>query len=191
MYNYPLTMSFKILALNPQVKITDATGQTVLYVKEKALSLKMNTRVFADEAQTQQLYQITADKMMGFTIPFSITTPDGALLAKVVRQGARSIWKLHFPIQDAAGAEVGLINEENPWIKVLDALVSDIPFVGMWINPAYLVDLRGKPALYLKKQPSMLEGKFILEKRSDFTDADEKMLIPGVIMMLMMERMRG
>jgi uncharacterized protein YxjI len=191
MYNYPLSMSFKILALNPQVKITDASGQTVLYVKEKALSLKMNTRIFADEAQTQQLYQITADKMMGFTIPFSITSPDGALLAKVVRQGAKSLWKLHFPIQDTAGAEIGLIHEENPWIKVLDALVSDIPFVGMWINPAYLIDLRGKPALYLKKQPSMLEGKFILEKRGDFTDADEKMLIPGVIMMLMMERMRG
>lgn len=191
MYNYPLNMSFKILALNPQVKITDASGQTVLYVKEKALSLKMDTRIFADEAQTKEVYHMKADKMMGLTIPFSITGPDGALIAKVVNQGVKSLWKLHFPIQDGSGAEVGLIHEENPWIKVLDALVSDIPFVGMWINPAYLIDLRGKPALYLKKQPSMLEGKFTLEKRGDFTDADERILIPGVIIMLMLARMRG
>ena len=28
MFNYPLTLSFKIIAFNPQVKITDAAGQT-------------------------------------------------------------------------------------------------------------------------------------------------------------------
>ena len=191
MYNYPLNLSFKVIAFNPQVKITDASGQTVLYVKEKALSLKMDTRVFADEAQTRQLYQIKADKMMGINIPFSITTPDGMLIGKVLRQGMKSLWKLNFPIMDAAGTEVGLIHEENPWIKVLDSLVSDIPFVGMYINPAYLVDWRGQTVLYLKKQPSMMEGKFTLEKRGSFTDADERLLIPGVLMMLMLERMRG
>jgi hypothetical protein len=40
MLNYPLKMSFKILAINPQVKVTDAAGKTVLYVREKAFTLK-------------------------------------------------------------------------------------------------------------------------------------------------------
>ena len=39
MFNYPLTLSFKIIAFNPQVKITDAAGQTVLYIKQRALAL--------------------------------------------------------------------------------------------------------------------------------------------------------
>jgi hypothetical protein len=107
------------------------------------------------------------------------------------RQGARSLWKATYNVLDAGGAEVGLIHEENPWIKVLDAMVSDIPFVGMFINPAYLVDLRGQTVLYLKKQPATFEGKFVVEKRGDFSAADENLLMPAVIMMLMLERLRG
>lgn len=36
MLNYPLTMSFKIVAINPQVTVTDAIRQTVAYVKQRA-----------------------------------------------------------------------------------------------------------------------------------------------------------
>jgi hypothetical protein len=50
-FNYPLNLSFKIIAFNPQVKITDPSGQTVLYVKQKALALKEAVKVFADEGQ--------------------------------------------------------------------------------------------------------------------------------------------
>jgi hypothetical protein len=103
----------------------------------------------------------------------------------------KSLWKATYNILDASGAEVGLIHESNPWIKVLDGLLSDVPLVGMWINPAYLVDLRGATVLYLKKQPSMLEAKFKLEKRGECSDADEKLLLQSIIMMMLLERSRG
>ena len=51
MFTYPLNLSFKIIAFNPQVKVTDPSGQTVLYVKQKALALKEAVKVFADEGQ--------------------------------------------------------------------------------------------------------------------------------------------
>ncbi len=191
MYNYPLTLSFKIIAFNPQVKITDASGQTVLYVKQKALAFKEDIKIFADEAQQKQLLQMKANKIIDFSAQYNISRPDGMAVGAVKRQGMRSLWKAAYNIVDAGGADIGLIHEENPWIKVLDALVSDIPFVGMFINPAYLVDARGKTALYLKKQPAMLEGKFILEKRGDYNEADEQLLLASVIMMLMLERLRG
>ncbi|MBI3361784.1 MAG: hypothetical protein HY023_11815 [Chloroflexi bacterium] len=191
MYNYPLNLSFKVVALNPQVKITDASGQTVLYVKQKAFALKESVKVFADEAQQRELYAMKANKIMDFSANYNITSPDGMGVGTVKRQGVRSLWKATYNILDAGGAEAGVIREENPWIKVLDGLVSDIPFVGMFINPAYLVDLRGQTVLRLQKQPAVLEGKFALEKRGDFSDADERLLLPSVIMMLMLERLRG
>ena len=191
MFNYPLNMSFKIVAFNPQVKITDATGATVLYVKQKALALKEDIKVFADEGQQRQLYQMKANKIIDWSATYNITTPAGAAVGSVKRQGMKSLWKASYNIVDAGGGDAGLIHEENPWLKVLDGLVSDIPFVGMFINPAYLVDLRGKTVLYLKKQPAMFEGKFIVEKRGDFSAADENLLMPAVIMMLMLERLRG
>jgi uncharacterized protein YxjI len=191
MLNYPLTLSFKIIAFNPQVKVTDASGQTALYVKQKALALKEDVKIFADEGQQRQLYQMKANKILDFSAQYNITRPDGGQVGAVKRQGMRSLWKATFNVLDAGGAEVGLIHEENPWIKVLDGLLSDVPFVGMFINPAYLVDLRGQTVLYLKKQPAFMEGKFTLDKRGNFSDADEGLLLSSVIMMLMLERMRG
>jgi uncharacterized protein YxjI len=189
--NYPLSLSFKIIAFNPQVKITDASGQTVLYVKQKALALKEAVRVFADEQQSQHLYNINANKIIDFSAQYNITTVHGQPVGTVKRQGMKSLWKASYVISDHTGAEVGLIHEENPWMKVLDALVSDIPFVGMFINPAYLVDLNGQNVLHLKKQPAVFEGKFTLTKRGEFNEAQERLLLTSLIMMLMLERSRG
>lgn len=192
MLNYPLTMSFKVIAFNPQVKITDASGQTVLYVKQKALALKEAIKVFSDEGQKNELYNIKANKIIDFSAQYNITAANGTAIGAVKRQGMRSLWKATYNIVDPAGGEVGLIHEENPLIKVIDALVGEmVPFVNMFINPAYLVDLRGQNVLYLKKQPAFMEGKFLLQKRGNFSDADEAILLPSVIMMLMLERMRG
>ena len=191
MLNYPLKMSFKVLAINPQVKITDASGQTVLYVKEKAFTLKLDIKVFSDEGQKQQLYQIKADRALAMNIPFSITTPEGRLLGGVTRPGMKSLWKATYQVSDANNSEVAVVHEENPWLKVADSLLSDIPFVHMLINPGYLVDLRGQTVLYLKKQPSLIDRQFKLEKRGDLSEADEKLLIAAVLLTLMLERMRG
>jgi hypothetical protein len=188
--NYPLNMSFKLLALNPQVKVTDATGATVLYVKEKAFSLKVDIKVFADEAQQTQLYHIRADKVMGMNIPYSITTPEGLPVAKVTRPTMASLWKATYNISDNNNTQVAVVHEENPWLKVADSLLSDIPFVHMLFNPGYLVELRGQTALYLKKQPSMIDRQFKLDKRADLSEADEKLLVPSVLLTLMLERMR-
>ena len=190
MANYPLDLRFKVLAALPQVKISDAAGQVVMYVKEK-LALKTAVKVFADEAQQRQLFNIAADKMMGLTITYMITTTAGGAVGALKRLGMKSLWKANYPILDATGAEVGTIHEENPWIKVLDGLLSDIPFIGMYINPAYLVDLRGQTVLRIQKQPAMMEGKFLVEKKSDFSESDEKLLLPAIIMFIMLERSRG
>lgn len=191
MLNYPLILSFKVIAFNPQVKVTDASGNTVLYVKQKMLALKEDVKIFADEGQKNQLYQLKANKIIDFSAQYNITTPNGAAAGAVKRKGMASIWKATYIIVDASGAEVGTIHEENPWLKVLDALVSDIPFVGMFINPAYLVEYKGATVLYLKKQPAFMEGRFTVEKRGDFGDADEGLLMSSVIMTMMLERSRG
>jgi uncharacterized protein YxjI len=191
MLNYPLTLSFKLLALNPQVRITDSTGQLARYVKQKALALKEDIKVFADEAQQQPLFHMKANKIIDFSAQYNITTPAGQAVGAVKRQGMRSMWKATYLILDASGAEVGAITEENPWLRLLDALLSEVPFLNTLVNPAYLVNLRGQTVLYLKKQPAIMEGRFTLDKRGDFSQTDEDLLMCSIIMTMMLERMRG
>jgi hypothetical protein len=108
----------------------------------------------------------------------------------VTRPTMASLWKATYYIADNNNVEVAVVHEENPWLKVADSMVSDIPFVHMLFNPGYLVDLRGQPALYLKKQPSMVDRQFKLDRRADLSEADEKVLVPSVLLVLMLERMR-
>lgn len=195
MLNYPLDLSFKIIALNPQVRVTDASGQLVAYVKQKAFRLKEDVTIFADEGQTQPLYRMNANRVLDFNANYNITTPHGQPLGAVRRPGMRSIWKAHYPISDASGAEIGMIHEENAWVKVMDALLGEVPVLGMFtgyfFNPAYLVDVRGQTALYMKKQPAMFEGKFTIEQRGQLAEQDEPLVISSIVMALMLERSRG
>ncbi len=195
MLNYPLEMSFKIVAINPQVRVTDANGQLIAYVRQKAFKLREDITIFADEAQTRPLYRINANRILDFNASYAITTPEGRPIGSVYRPGARSIWKASYPISDAGGNEIGLVHEENAWVKVIDALAGELPVIGMFtgyfFNPAYFVDLRGQTALYLKKEPAFLEGKFRLERRADFPEQEEGLLIASTLMALMLERARG
>ena len=195
MVNYPLDLSFKIIALNPQVRVTDASGQLIAYVKQKAFKLKEDVTIFADEGQTQPLYRMNANRVLDFNANYAITTPYGQALGSVRRPGMRSIWKANYPISDPSGAEIGMIHEESAWIKVMDAFLSEVPVLGMFtgyfFNPAYLVDVRGQTVLYLKKQPAMFEGKFTIEQRGQITPEEEPLILSSIVMALMLERGRG
>ena len=101
----------------------------------------------------------------------------------------------HLRLDNALDEGIGSIHEENPWTKVLDGLMEAIPFGdalgGLFFNPAYIVDLRGGPALRAVKQRSILESSFRLEKLKDFSEKEEDLILAGVIMTVLIERDRG
>ena len=104
------------------------------------------------------------------------------------------------------GRPAFVIREEKPWAKVGDGILGSIPiisiFAGYFFNPSYLVtpaspegdDAKagapdGPPLLRLVKRHALLEGKFEIEAVSA-AEVPEIVLI-AVLMMLLLERMRG
>jgi hypothetical protein len=195
MLNYPLDLSFKIIAIAPQIKVTDPSGQTVLYVRQKALALREDVRIFADEKQEHQLYQLNADRIIDWSANYRVRTADGVDLGSLRRKGMRSIWRASYEATDPNGQTSVVIHEENPWIKVLDGLAGELPIVGMFlpmfINPAYLADRDGVSLLKMKKQPAVFEGKFTIDKLGEFADSEESLLLASLVMMILLERQRG
>jgi hypothetical protein len=195
MLNYPLDLSFKIIAIAPQIKVTDPSGQTVLYVRQKALALREDVRIFADEKQEHQLYQLNADRIIDWSANYRVRTADGVDLGSLRRKGMRSIWRASYEATDPNGQTPVVIHEENPWIKVLDGLAGELPIVGMFlpmfINPAYLADRDGVSLLKMKKQPAVFEGKFTIDKLGEFADSEESLLLASLVMMILLERQRG
>src|SRR5688572_18301799 len=140
--NFPLELSFKILAIASQIYIRDANRNLLGYVKQKLLKLKEDINVFADEAQSQHLYNIKADRVLDFSARYNFTDSRGSMIGGIKRKGMRSIWRANYEIFDSSGDQVMKINEENGWIKVADALIGELPivsmFTGYFLNPSYI-----------------------------------------------------
>jgi hypothetical protein len=194
--NYPLELSFKLLAIASQIYIRDANGQLLGYVKQKLFKLKEDINIFADESQTQHLYNIKADRVLDFSAKYNFSDAAGNNLGSIKRQGMRSIWRANYDIFDAASNQVMKINEENGWVKVIDSLVGELPLVGMFtgyfFNPAYLISrIDGTPIARLQKQPAFFEGKFQLSALIQLSDDDEVRVLLGALSMTLLERSRG
>ena len=195
MLSYPLDLSFKIVTIGTRIKIKDATGRQVAYVRKKKFKLKENVGVYSDEAESRLLFRMKADRMLDFSARYAISVPDGHPIGAVGRQGMKSLWSSAYVLDDAYGTEAGSIREENAWTKVLDSVMESLPLGdalgGLFFNPAYLAELYGKDVLRIQKQPSVLESSFRIDKLADFSGDEEDLLLAGIIMMVLLERDRG
>ena len=196
--NYPLQLSFKLIALSPQVMITDADGQSVCYVKQKLFKLREHVQIFTDATRSTALADIRANKVIDWSARYGFTSPDGSVLGSVGRKGMRSLFKAHYETFVGPDETHDFdITEENALAKVGDSIFGSIPVLGMLsgylFHPRYLaVRSNGSPAMRLTKQPAMWEGKFIIEKLDDsLTSQEELSLMFSFLMLVMLERARG
>ena len=193
--NFPLDLSFKKIALSPQVKVTDASGQVVLYTKQKMFKLKEAVTVFADVEQMRPLYTINADRVLDFNAKYNIADTTGRPLGTIARKGRKSLWRAQYEVSDGGGQPL-TIREENGWVKVGDAVFGEIPVLGIFsgylFNPSYvLTDTAGAPLMRLAKQPAFMEGRFRIEKLAEMSEQDETRAVLSFLMMVLLERQRG
>lgn len=195
--NYPLQINFKTLAVARQLSITDASGNLIFYVKQKAFKLKDSVTVFADAEQTRPLFAINADRVIDFSASFNFTDMSGKWIGAVKRQGKRSLWRAHYDIYDGTQPNPALtIKEENPLSKVFDAVFGELPVLGIFtgyvFNPSYLVSrLDGMPVMRLKKGRSFLGKRFSIQQLAQIDQNEELRVLLGLIMMILLERHRG
>ena len=194
---YPLHISFKIVALAPQMSVTDSSSNLLLYVRQKLFKLKEEVKVFADQEQTQLLYTINADRVIDFSARYSFSDPEGTPLGAVKRQGVQSLWRARYDIF-SPGSDIPSfsIQEENPFVKVADGCLNSIPiismFSGYFFHPAYIVSRQEThPVMRLQKEPAFFEGKFKIEKLAELDQQEEQQIILSLLMMTLLERARG
>lgn len=192
---YPLTLNFKIAALAPQISVTDASGREILYVRQRLLKLRDKIRVFADSSQSQELYEINADRILDFSAMFTFTDSQGRTVGSVQRQGLRSLWRATYEIQGPTG--LFTIVEEQPWLKVIDHYVEEIPvvgmFTGMFFSPTYGIQssASGQTALRITKHRTFLSRTFRIDNLAGpLPEGDEIATLLGTMIMVLHERRR-
>ncbi len=196
--NYPITFRFKLIALAPQIYVTDATGKTICYVKQKLFRFREKVEVFTDDTMQQLVATIEADRIIDWSARYTFKSPNGQVLGAIGRRGMKSLWKAHYDVfAPGDHSPTFAIQEENAWTKFLDGLVSGIPVIGMFagymLHPSYIAArvMGNAPVLRLTKQPAFFEGLFKLEPTGEASEGEQMALLLSFLMMNLLERARG
>ena len=196
--DYPLHLAFKILAFAPQITITDRTGLSLFYVKQKLFKFKEAVQVFKDESRAQHLYNIDADRMLDWSARYTFTRPNGEILGSIKRSGMKSLVAAHYTLLDVTGMPLFELEQNNPWSGLLDSLLGEIPIVGIFsgyfLNPVYNVKRATSSEVVLKliKKRTFLESGFsITNENSSLSDTEQTLILLGAIMVTLLERERS
>jgi uncharacterized protein YxjI len=193
---YPLDLRFKLAAIASQIYVTDADGNNVFYIKQKLFKLKENIEIFTDGSKTQKLYTVKADRVIDFSPEFTLYDPNESPLGSVKRHGRKSIWKSTYDIKIGNMLELK-VTEHDPWVKVADALISEIPVVGLIsgyiLHPRYdVTDSNGNIIAKLDKKPAFLEGRYGLDATAASLDENTSRTFSALMMVVVLrERLRG
>jgi len=193
---FPVNFQFKISTFHNDFTATDANGHVIAYVKQKLFKLKEDILIFSDITQSKLIYRIKADRWLDFSAAYTFYDENGNDFGKIVRKGWRSIWKAQYQIVDQHQHIQYELNEENPWVKVIDGLLGEIPIIGMFtgymFNPTYLLtDHKVNQVVRLKKKASFFGRHFELTKLGEMDSDDDDRIMLGMMMMILLERRRG
>jgi uncharacterized protein YxjI len=195
-FDFPIDFRFKLGTISNDFVATDSNGRTLAYVRQKMFKLKEAIMVYAEDSKTNLLYKISADRIIDFNASYEFTDANGFILGSVGRKGMRSLWKAQYEIFDREKKQEYTIREENPWAKVCDVLLSEVPLLGIFtgylFNPKYgIVNQNGETVARLSKEASFFGRKFKLVKLVELKDGDSERLLLALMMMMLLERRRG
>ena len=194
--DYPVKLNFKKIALAKQSTLTDANGNSIAYARQKILKLKEELEVFEDKTKAKRVCTIKANKIIDFNAAYNFFTENEQSLGSIQRKGLRSLWKATYLLNEANGNQYATIREEKPFAKVIDALLGEIPLVGLAcnyiFNPSYIVTSEDGTELFrLTKSPSFWGALFKIDKLTEVTPDDETRCMMGLLMMVFLEKSRG
>lgn len=195
-YTYPIEFEFKIGTMANDFVARDAHQNVVAYVRQKMFKFKEAIQVFTDENRSNVQYTINADRVIDFNANYIFSDASGEHIGRVGRRGARSILNAHYEVYNALGNLEFNIREENPWAKFFDALLGELPLVGVFsgyfLNPRYIVKCTdGSEVARLSKEASFWGRRFKLEKLGELNDDQGERLVLSLMMMSLLERRRG
>lgn len=200
---YPLKLRFKLVALAPRIIVTDANDREILFVSQKVFKLKEDIRIYPNQEKEREIYNIRAEKILDFNTRYNFLSASSQKhLGSVKAKGWRSIWRATYIIDDHYGEQAAHIKEDNPWVKIADALFSEIPILGIFsgyvFHPSYTcyrsTDLEDQsdPIMHIKKENAFFEGIYSIDVLDEsISKAEEIRSLLSFMLMVQFMRRRG
>ena len=144
-------------------------GPPIAYVRQKKLKIKEEIRFFADESETQELFQIKARSWIdtGSSKYDVVDAQDGniGLLEHLFKQSLfRSTWRISSP----EGEEIARAHERSQPLAILRRVIDFVPDVGGLIPIPYNFDfLIGDQVIGRMDRKFQLRDRYVLDLTGD------------------------
>jgi uncharacterized protein YxjI len=144
-------------------------GPPIAYVRQKKMKIKEEIRFFADEAETQELFQIKARSWLdtGSSKYDVIDAQEGnlGLLEHVFGKSLfRSTWRISSPL----GEEIAIARERSQPLAILRRVIDFVPDVGGLIPIPYNFDiLAGEQIIGKMDRKFQLRDRYVLDLSGD------------------------
>ena len=203
MFDYPLNLRFKLIALAPRIIVTDNKMKEVLYVSQKVLKLREDIRIYNNQDQEREIYNIQAEQILDFNTRYNFFRSDTRdHIGSVKAKGWRSIWSATYMIDDPSEEQMMFIKEDNPWVKIADSIIDDLPVVGMFsgyfLHPSYTayrsknLGDQSQAVMRITKKPAFFESSFSIELLDPDIDRDQELsALLSFMLMVQFMRRRG
>jgi hypothetical protein len=185
---FPLELRYKTTELEPQITVTDATGEMVLIMNHAPSETGSEVLVYGDLERSAPSYTISPDWILDFSAQYHFSDDAGKLLGSVRREGERSLWRTRFEIMNGEPPNLE-IREENSFAKFMDAIMGEIPLLGAVIpRLVYLVRSEdGDTLVRIEKQPRLFENIFKIEKQVEMDGPEETRVLLSLLIMFLTE----
>jgi uncharacterized protein YxjI len=143
-------------------------GPPVAFVRQKKLALKEDIRFYADEQETDELFQIKARNILDLGGSrydvYAGQKQIGALEHQFRASLVRSTWR----VRDASNQEIAVARERSLAMAIARRLVDFVPDYGLWIPIPYNFDLviEGKTIGSLNRK-FKLRDSYVLDLSGD------------------------
>jgi hypothetical protein len=162
--------------ISPLVAGETPAGPPIAYVRQKKMKIKEEIRFFADEAETQELFQIKARSWLdtGGSRYDVIDAQEGniGVLEHVFGKSLfRSTWRISTPegqISSPESVEIAIARERSKPMAIVRRVIDFVPDVGGLIPIPYNFDiLSGERVIGRMDRKFQLRDRYVLDLTGD------------------------
>lgn len=184
----PLTFRRKAFtAMGTQVFVTNAAGELLLFVKQKAFRIKEDIRVYGDEQKTGERLLIQARKVLDFNVAFDVVdSATGEKVGGVRRKGWSSAIRDEWHFLDKDDNQIGVIHEDSMAMALVRRFATSL------IPQTHEFKVNEQVVAVLKQHfnPFVLKADFNYYPGAEML-IDPRLAVAGAILLMTVEGRQG
>jgi uncharacterized protein YxjI len=177
----PIANEYRISAPSPGS--TDE-GRPLLYVKQKKMKIREDIRFRVSPDVEEHVFMIKSKTVFEFRGRHEVLDADGAVIGMLEKAFGKSLFRSHWYVRDAAGAEV-LEAHESSWIIALLRRFADLgpDYLSLltWLPFNFTLRRGGEVLGTYRRVLGKLRDRYMLELEEGVGDIDRRLLVAFTI----------